>query len=981
MGIKKRVFIRLALIALALVFFINFFMLDSNINGYTSIIKNDYFMLADRFFIISLVILLLVHILYALNPHHLSGRQLLQFIAISIMFAPVALAATFPTTSPSYQIRSGAFATGNDTLSDSYSLNLSSGEAINFNASTSLYAGYFGFIYSLDVSPSTPSIIFVNQTDELGAIINISQPLITEQNITLRVNVTETGYGIDDVWIIVWETIEGANKFFEDFLGLVDIFYEISIPINLTYPLYDKGELNYTIYANDTLNMIVNISGQFYISYNTTALDVGINISSVEREDLFTLFAYYNLSNGTIITDAECNATIEGVTSAFTYDTTNQKHENATVNASIYSIGNNSIYWECGKSAHESRSDNTTFTIYDYAEINISSPRNDAIFYPTNISEFFIDKIRNEWWVSGVNLTIAGPTINVTYAAINTTEDTVFTNYTFNYTIPNINSTYLNITAHGLHNSTKEVNATIRIRTSVPGAAMPDIRMLCASPTYSGPNATVNITVHAKLGLLVESINLTVEDPDGMVDSLSAIWNNSDDYESYDYFFIFNYSFEPNKTGNYNISAEIADLNDQRAVSEVTAYVRNNQTVNFTGVNTDTIRLKDVCSGETLYSGQSISEVITPGQYNTEVVADKETIMLANSTMDNTVTTVCNYTDIDENVTLPTRDGYTPRAIDQWETECFPKFDSVNLTYDYSTKLSTIVNENFLELYKCQSQDNCTWSLLTETRDTEANTVFANFSNFSVLMLSEDLLAGTIILSVSGGEGGGGGGGAGATEVMVSMEIVSPAPISLYTGDRIIVPILVRNTGNVVLNDITLAVRSSSPEIGAELSILHIDRLMVREEVRLDMIVTAAEEVRPIIHTITITADVVDPLFRDSAQFFVNMLDVGLRFEDMVWQKILFLMDMLDKNPECLELAEYLERAKIAFEDGKFQEALDIAESTIRACEDMVGKPLVERLEMPKKMRYTILILLLEVVLFIAMFSALYRYYRRRRQR
>jgi parallel beta-helix repeat protein len=83
---------------------------------------------------------------------------------------------------------------------------------------------------------------------------------VVKQGDKVTFNVTDGG-DYDSVWIIIWQGIAGLSDIlFQDFLILIDNVWTITIGTNLTWPI---GEMNYTIYVNDTFNHEANISGNF----------------------------------------------------------------------------------------------------------------------------------------------------------------------------------------------------------------------------------------------------------------------------------------------------------------------------------------------------------------------------------------------------------------------------------------------------------------------------------------------------------------------------------------------------------------------------------------------------------------------------------------------------------------------------------------------------------------------------------------------
>ncbi|MCX6706973.1 MAG: PQQ-binding-like beta-propeller repeat protein, partial [Candidatus Woesearchaeota archaeon] len=57
---------------------------------------------------------------------------------------------------------------------------------------------------------STISLLFINQTTPSGEMINETNPIFANKNLTIRVNVTNVGASISSVWIIIWQIVASA---------------------------------------------------------------------------------------------------------------------------------------------------------------------------------------------------------------------------------------------------------------------------------------------------------------------------------------------------------------------------------------------------------------------------------------------------------------------------------------------------------------------------------------------------------------------------------------------------------------------------------------------------------------------------------------------------------------------------------------------------------------------------------------------------
>ena len=102
---------------------------------------------------------------------------------------------------------------------------------------------------SLEILGTLPNITLVNMTNETGVQ---DGEVIRGENLTINVSVEDIDDDVDSVWVRIWEGAIGISAvIFEGFLELIAGIWTIEIETNTSF---DLGEVNYTIYANDSLN-------------------------------------------------------------------------------------------------------------------------------------------------------------------------------------------------------------------------------------------------------------------------------------------------------------------------------------------------------------------------------------------------------------------------------------------------------------------------------------------------------------------------------------------------------------------------------------------------------------------------------------------------------------------------------------------------------------------------------------------------------
>ena len=265
-------------------------------------------------------------------------------------------------------------------------------------------------------------------------------------------------------------------------------------------------------------------------------------------------------------------------------------------------------------------------------------------------------------------------------------------------------------------------------------------------------------------------------------------------------------------------------------------------------------------------------------------------------------------------------------------------------------------DETTLNMYKCEDVDSCsaaTWTLLTSNLNTTTNIISTYLDSLSVFLVSEDKETETETVTetttVTSSSGGGGGGSLVNVPKQVSLELIVAGALSMHMNDTLEVPIILMNTGELDINDITLDATTDSDFLTIEIEDTSFAGLASNESVSTNMLFTSsADEAQKA--EITLTAIGQDPSVTETSKIIMDIIDENKANKSMVEEKMTFLADLFKNNPDCLELQEMLGEAKKAFSEDKFDKALVLIGSAISACREMLSykdKEMV--LETPKK--------------------------------
>src|SRR3989338_8788988 len=154
----------------------------------------------------------------------------------------------------------------------------------------------------------------------------------------------------------------------------------------------------------------------------------------------------------------------------------------------------------------------------------------------------------------------------------------------------------------------------------------------------------------------------------------------------------------------------------------------------------------------------------------------------------------------------------------------------------------------------------------------------------------------------------------------------------MRTKDSITVPIILRNTGEVKLNNISLSYKTEAEGITVEIRDIYFESLAKNETVSTNAVITTDLEENATQNEITITANVKDPKLEESVKIIIDNVDIYKGNRTIVEDKIRFAADLFEQNPECLDLKELLVQAEEALKNKEFKKALALVESAIEAC-------------------------------------------------
>ncbi|MBD3202838.1 hypothetical protein GF327_00965 [Candidatus Woesearchaeota archaeon] len=373
------------------------------------------------------------------------------------------------------------------------------------------------------------------------------------------------------------------------------------------------------------------------------------------------------------------------------------------------------------------------------------------------------------------------------------------------------------------------------------------------------------------------TFNHTSTDPDG--DPLIYTWylNGSNSSNNHSYI----YNFDYNSSGNYNFTLIIGD--------NVSGFILHN--ISFTW-------LINVTNANRLpYLTQNFSNITLGGSYsqsNYFTTGDSRFVDPDGDSMNFSVNTnLSNLSHVD--ITINNSNLYIIADSIGEDTVVFSATDGISS-----------VNSNNITI-------NVTW-----IAETPAQTITETLTSSNTRTITQ-----TIIQEVE-------------KETPIYLDILSPEPVTVYINDTIRAPISLINKGNITLKGIQLSAETNNSYLNLSFSDDYFPQLVEGQEVTTDLIITSYKTFNN--YEINVYANITDPDYSDVAVIYVNSLEKGKGNRSVTNTKITFARDLLSNNPECLELNEFLNRAKAAVAKGEFDEASKMIDAVVEGCKYLVSQ-------------------------------------------
>lgn len=176
-----------------------------------------------------------------------------------------------------------------------------------------------------------------------------------------------------------------------------------------------------------------------------------------------------------------------------------------------------------------------------------------------------------------------------------------------------------------------------------------------------------------------------------------------------------------------------------------------------------------------------------------------------------------------------------------------------------------------------------------------------------------------------------GGSSLGSSGAPYSLKIIVPGSVSIFPGEKVVIPIELLNEGKFDLKDIDLSsiLESSGVPIQSIPMFFNENNISILKagERKTSSLTLNANFNLPGLYDITVTASSKNPSYSDWGKIQIIIPEI-----DYALERLIFAEKMIDENPKCLEIREVIVRARNLYERGGYSESLVETNLAIDAC-------------------------------------------------
>lgn len=176
-----------------------------------------------------------------------------------------------------------------------------------------------------------------------------------------------------------------------------------------------------------------------------------------------------------------------------------------------------------------------------------------------------------------------------------------------------------------------------------------------------------------------------------------------------------------------------------------------------------------------------------------------------------------------------------------------------------------------------------------------------------------------------------------ATQTKVAdMSIIVPSLISLTPLSKTIIPVVLRNTGQLNLNTVTLTAESNQSELQLSLNESSWELIPIGDSVQVNLEVDIGL-LAPDRYTIRLEGISQSPYLERTAEIVVDVREKDAVLKAQLKEMIQFTRDLFLQNPECLELSELITEAERLMSVYQYQDGLELIHRANQGCKEFIA--------------------------------------------
>ena len=170
--------------------------------------------------------------------------------------------------------------------------------------------------------------------------------------------------------------------------------------------------------------------------------------------------------------------------------------------------------------------------------------------------------------------------------------------------------------------------------------------------------------------------------------------------------------------------------------------------------------------------------------------------------------------------------------------------------------------------------------------------------------------------------------------VYKEFNLLVPESMTMYDNDTIVIPIILDNSGNDSLYDVTLSAKTDMK--GVEMSFTKVNFPVVKGGTKENTTLIVTSYKTQGSYDIIISANSREPPFNDTAKIMMATIEAGEYDQNQFNTKVAFTRDLINDNQECIELSEMISRAEAYFLNDNPEKAKQILNSAIESCRYLI---------------------------------------------